>query len=697
MIGNTCVSGATGRGGRYGYTRWAVVLCLLLGLAGVGSAQAANALQSIEHTALSGDGVQLTLTLAEPLAPPQGFRIENPARIAFDLPNTRSQLAQRNLQIATGVLESISTAEAGGRTRVVLQLAQMVPHEIRAEGNRLFIILQGPTATADADTAPRAATAQRGASIGDIDFRRGSDGTGRIIVTLSDPSVAIDLREDGDRLVANLLNTRIPQRLERRLDVTDFNTPVLTVDSRQSGNAVRLHIATRDHYEQMAYQTGNTLTIELKPITREERDRRARQEDHYSGERLSLNFQDIQVRSVLQLISDFTGLNVVVSDSVNGNITLRLENVPWDQALDIILKSRGLDQRRSGNVLMIGTADEIAAREQLRLEAASQIRTLEPLRAQFIQINYAKAADIADLLRNEDTSLLSERGTVAIDQRTNTLIVRDTERNMADIRDLIAQLDVAVRQVLIESRVVIASDRFTRDLGVRFGATRSGEAGGRSGTAGGTQPGNIGLGADQFGVPGGLLVDLPAATSGGSVGLAVGRIGSDLLQLELSAMETEGRGDIVSSPRVITANQQPATIEQGVEIPYEQATASGATSIAFKKAVLGLTVTPQITPDDRVLLNLLVSKDSQGENTMAGPAINTQSVNTQVLVDNGETVVLGGIYERVNNEAARRIPFFGELPLIGGLFRSRQLEDRRSELLVFVTPKILSDSLSAAQ
>ncbi|RFA31480.1 pilus assembly protein PilQ [Alkalilimnicola ehrlichii] len=671
---------------------------MILLLIGFGSSHAsANSLTGIDYTTLSGNAVQVTFTLAEPIDAPEPFLVENPARIAFDLPDTRNALSERGLRIGVGAVEGVSTAEAGGRTRVVIRLAQMVPYDISAEGNEIQLVMQPPRSQGGSSTAERQRTAARaGDGITDIDFRRGPDGTGRVILELADPNIPVDLRAEGDRVVANLLNTRIPQRLERRLDVTDFATPVQTIDTRQRGDNVRVVISNAGNFDHMSYQSGSRLTIEVQPITEEERAQRAEQE--YSGDRLSLNFQDIEVRAVLQLIADFTGLNVVVSDSVGGSMTLRLQDVPWDQALDIILQSRGLDKRQTGNVMLIGPAEEIAARERQQLESQQQIRTLAPLRAEFMQVNYAKASDIASLIRSGETSLLSERGSVTLDERTNTLIVRDTESNLTDIRNLIAQLDVPVRQVLIESRIVIANDDFTRDLGVRFGYTRSGDVGSdHTGTIGGTRGSNIGLGAGDFNVPGGLLVDMPVEGQRGSIGVAVGRIGTELLQLELSAMEVEGRGDIVSSPRVITANQQQASIEQGVEIPYEQATASGATSIAFQKAVLGLEVTPQITPDDRVLLDLHVSKDSPGANTPAGPAINTQSVTTQVLVDNGETVVLGGIYERTNTEGVRRIPFFGELPLVGSLFRSTSRVDNRSELLIFVTPKLLSESLSVNQ
>lgn|SRR5690625_3747210 len=674
------------------------LLALLLTIAGLlfwasATDAADNALTDIDYTALSGNRVRLTLTLQQPVEP-TAFTIDNPARLALDLPGTRNTLSDRSTRIGAGVVESVSSAEAGGRTRVVVRLSQMVDYQVNQDGNQIHVVLEAPRGQVAEGTPPGAV---RNEGVRDIDFRRGDDDAGRVIVTLDDPTIPVDIRQEGDRLQINLLRTRIPQRLERRLDVRDFATPVDTIEARQRGDHVRLSIATNQDFRHIAYQTGRNLTVEITPIEQEERDARP-SEREYEGDRLSLNFQDIEVRAVLQLIADFTGLNVVVSDDVSGTITLRLQDVPWDQALDIILTSQGLDYRQHGNVLMIGPAEEIAARERRQLEAERQIEELEPIRSEFLQINYANAANLAQLIRSGDDSLLSSRGRISIDERTNTLIVRDTQRNLTEIRNLIATLDVPVRQVLIESRIVIANDDFTRELGVRFGYGRTGEVGGDYvGSIGGTGNNNINLGTGAFGVPGGLIVDLPSANPAAQFGVAVGRVGTELLQLELSAMEMENRGDVVSSPRVITANKQAATIEQGVEIPYEQATSSGATSVEFQKAVLGLTVVPQITPDDRVMLDLQVSKDSVGQITTAGPAIDTQSVTTQVLVDNGETVVLGGIYERTNRNGVTRVPFFGDLPLVGALFRSTERVDERSELLVFVTPRILEDSLTRSQ
>ena len=690
---------STHRGSSQGQRRRVAALSLMACALALPELALAKALTSIEHAGLAGNKVAVTLTLDEPAEKPNVFTIKDPARLAIDLPGTQLR-TDKSIDVGVGNLEGITAVEAGGRTRVVLNLSRLVPYELETSGNTIRLVVSA------ADTSSAGAQAAAGAAakhqISDVDFRRGSDGAGRIIISLADPTTPIDVRREGGKVVADFLNSQIPSRLERRLDVTDFATPVQTIDIRRFGNNVRMVITPTGQFDEMAYQAGSEFTLELKPVTPEEQEANRSREGVYTGERLSLNFQDIEVRSVLQLIADFTGLNVVVSDTVTGNITLRLQDVPWDQALEIILKTKGLDKRQQGNVLLVAPAAEIAARERLEMESQKQIKELAPIRSEFMQVNYAKASELASLIPSGNSSLLSERGTVKIDPRTNTLIVQDTDANLSDIRNLITRLDVPVRQVLIESRIVIASDDFTRDLGVRFGAAYADTFDGdKFGTVGGTRPGTFDYGPGSVGyeVPAGsgnsgLLVDLPVSAAAGSVGMAVGKIGSYLLQLELSAMETEGRGSIVSSPRVITANQKAATIEQGVEIPYQEASSSGATSTSFKKAVLGLTVTPQITPDDRVLLDLEVSKDSRGEQTTAGPAINTQSVTTQVLVNNGETVVLGGVYERTNTNGVRRIPLLGELPLVGYLFRSNTAVDSRSELLVFVTPKILKESLA---
>jgi type IV pilus assembly protein PilQ len=508
------------------------------------------------------------------------------------------------------------------------------------------------------------------------------------------------MQQEAGKVVVDFYRSRLPEELARRLDVLDFATPVKTVDTYARGENVHMVITPMGNYDHLAYQTDNIFTIEVRAITAEEAEEAKKDELGFSGERLSLNFQDIEVRSVLQLIADFTGINVVVSDTVGGSLTLRLKNVPWDQALDIILKTKGLGMRQTGNVMLIAPSEEIAAREKLELEAQKQIEELEPLYSEFIQVNYAKAADIASLLMSEQTTLLSDRGMATIDDRTNTLLVQDTAAKLVEIRKLVARLDIPVRQVLIESRIVIANDDFARDLGVKFGvAKRTDFDNNTTGKViGGKIPGdtvfdpNTGFETPAGSGLEGLITDLGVANPTGSIGLAIGKLGDKLLQLELNAMEMEGRGEVVSSPRVLTSNQKAAYIESGTEIPYQEATSSGATNVSFKKAVLSLNVTPQITPDDRIIMDLVVNKDSVGQVFQGVPSIDTKEVATQVLVNNGETLVLGGIYERETLDEVDRVPFFGELPMIDWLFKTTRKSDDKAELLIFVTPKIVKES-----
>ncbi|HSH28834.1 MAG TPA: type IV pilus secretin PilQ, partial [Thiohalobacter sp.] len=525
------------------------------------------------------------------------------------------------------------------------------------------------TGTGEApESAPRSAAA--GSRIDNVDFRRGPDGEARVMIQLSNPNIPVDMRQEAGKVVLDIHNTQLPAELERRLDVIDFATPVQTIDTRSRGDNVRVTIAPEGEYEHIAYQSDNLFTVEVRKVTKEEQEQRRREEIGYTGERLSLNFQDIEVRSVLQLIADFTNTNIVVSDTVSGNITLRLQNVPWDQALDIVLKTKGLAMRKNDDVILVAPSEELAAREKLELESQKQIEELAPLFSEFIQVNYAKAADLATLLKGEGggegASILSERGSVTIDQRTNTLLVKDTAERLEDIRRLITSLDIPVRQVMIESRIVIANDDFAKDLGAKFGLSKSTSFDNNKFLAlGGKNEGDVtyeGVFYDPvsgnlvqepvitgFEVPGGsgtegLITNLAVADPAGAIGFTIGRLGNHLLQLELSAMQAEGRGEVLSNPRVITSNQHEASIQQGVEIPYQEASSSGATSVSFKEAVLELNVTPQITPDDRIIMDLRVSKDSVGQVFAGVPSINTRNVETQVLVDNGDTVVLGGIY-----------------------------------------------------
>lgn len=704
---DTAVAGRQRRAVRHALA----LLAMAAGLLMATQAMAENALRDISYSTLPGNRVQISMDLEEAPEAPSSFTIDNPARITFDFPDTRNRLSERNVRIGVGVVEGVSIAEASGRTRVVLNLSEMTDYETELDGSTFHVFLGGrPDQAASSGDGGGTATrlggddapeqAPDGSALEEIDFQRGPDGSGRVIVQMNDSGIPVDLQRSGRRIEAIFRDTDVPEELQRRLDVVDFATPVQTIETRQDGNDTRMRIRPVEdaEYEYMGYQTGNQFTVEFQPVAEEEREQ---EEQEYTGERLSLSFQDIEVRSVLQLIADFTGMNIVVSDSVTGNITLRLQNVPWDQALDIILRTKGLDKRVNGNVMLVAPAEQIAQREQQQLEAEQQLEQMAPLRTEFFEINYATAGELAGLIRSEETSMLSERGQVSIDERTNTLIVRDTDENLSGVRSLVNRLDVPVRQVLIESRIVIANDDFSRDLGVRFGASARDTDDGVSrndgdgvqvgGTTGsGLVDGGTGFGADSES----LLVDLPVNDPAGSVGLAVGRIGDRLLQLELSAMESEGRGEIVSSPRVITSNQKTASIRQGVEIPYQEATSSGATNVSFQEALLALDVTPQITPDDRIIMDLEVSQDTVGEVFNGVPSIDTQSVTTQVLVDNGETVVLGGIYEREQREQESRIPFFGSLPGVGWLFRNRESVDENSELLIFVTPRILQESLS---
>lgn len=678
------------------------------------SVQAAS-VNDISYSSLPGNKVQITIGLDQAVtAEPMSFTIDNPARIALDFPNTSLNLSDKTVDIGVGVAHSVSAVEASGRSRIVLNLVEQVPYDISTSGNSVTITLGAKASIDDVANIPVVSggtpiVSTSGSGINNIDFRRGENGEGRVIVDLADPSIGIDIGEKGGKVVVDFLNIDLPNRLDRRLDVIDFATPVKEVDTAPYGNGARMVISTvTDEFDHLVYQSDNLLTIEVKPLTKEEKEAIQKEKFGYTGERLSLNFQSIEVRAVLQLIADFTGFNMVASDSVTGNVTLRLKNVPWDQALDIILKSRGLGKRESGNVILVAPQEEIAAREKLELESEKQIEELAPLRTEYIQINYAKAQDLADLIKAEENNLLTERGNITVDARTNTLIVQDVASSLENINFMITTLDIPVRQVLIESRIVNASETFSKDLGVRFGYSKDTNRGRNLdsdsvGILGGTRPGFVEIPNTAITVENaagddteGLLVDLPVAAAAGSVGLLVGKIGTWLLQLELSAAEAEGTVENIASPKVITSNQNEAVIESGTEIPFEQSTSSGATSVTFKKAVLSLRVTPQITPDDRILLDLAVNQDERGEEfgVFNIPVIDTNNVRTQVLVDNGETVVLGGVYEQDAQNNVNKVPFFGDLPYLGFLFKNTSVSTEKNELLIFVTPKILKESLT---
>ena len=685
--------------------RFAIMLCLSL-IAGSAMAQT-NQLKGISYSKLTGDRVQVTLNFSSTPSEPMSFTIDDPARIAMDFKDTQNTLKVRNTQIGIGATRSVTTAEANDRTRVVFNLSNMVSYNTNISGNDVVVTLggEGSPTTGAAPVSTKRMIVEQSApqesaafNIEDIDFRRGSEGEARITLKLSDPKIPVDIMSQGDKVIIDIASTDIAEKLQRRMDVTDFATPVQTIDTFKIGNDIRIAVTPTGDWDQLAYQSDNIFTLEIKPLSQEVIEKRKKEE--FSGERLSLNFQDIEVRSVLQLIADFTNLNVVVSDSVSGNLTLRLKNVPWDQALDIILKTKGLGKRQTGNVLLIAPTEEIAAREKLELEANKQIEELAPLRTEYLAINYANAGDIAALLKSSENSLLSERGSVTIDERTNLLLIQDTDEKLTEIRELINRLDIAVRQVLIESRIVEADDSYTKELGVRFGITSQNEpnTGTASYVSGSVEATRQLYNDEALNLGDAYNVNLPAGTTAGSIGLTLIKLPLDLmLNLELSAAEVESRIETVSNPRVITSNQNTAIIETGTDIPYQQATSSGATSVSFKKAVLSLEVTPQITPDDRISMDIKVNKDSVGEIFAGVPSIDTNSVETQVLVDNGQTVVLGGIFEQTTEKSTTKVPFFGDLPVMGRLFRTDKNRDDKAELLIFLTPKLLQQSMSLNQ
>ena len=678
-----------------------------------GFAQAAT-LNDIAFSALPDNQVQVRLLFSGPLpGTPTSFTIDDPARIALDFPGVSSALDIKTKEIGVGMAQSVTAVSASDRTRVVVSLVRATSYDVEIDGNAVILSINGQT-TQVSGVSDVGVTIASG--IRNIDFMRGEDGEGKVIVDLVEPNAAVNITRKGADIVVEFLSTTLPEVLDRKLDVADFATPVKEIDTKPDGGNVRMVIeVVDDNYDYFAYQTGDVYTVEFKPLSQAELAEKARSRQEFTGERLSLTFQSIEVRALLQLLADFIGTNLVVSDTVSGLVTLRLKNVPWDQAMDIILKSKGLAQRQIGNVIMVAPQEELANRERLELEAERQLEELAPLRTEYVSINYANAQNIAGLIQQaEGNNLLSARGNVAIDERTNTLIIQDTSSSIEAVLDLVSKLDIPVRQVLIESRIVNADNNFSKDIGVRFGYSKSTKKGnfvsGGGGNSpgvviGGRRPGGLRFGttdgegsstAFTVGETEGLMVDLPAnAASAGSFGLAIGKVNSYLLQLELSALIAEGRGEEIANPRVITANQAEAVIESGVEIPYQEASSSGATSVSFKDATLSLRVRPQITPDDRVFMDLQVNQDTISSTVVGGvPAINTKSVSSQVLVDNGETLVLGGIYTQTDRNSVDRIPFLGDLPYLGFLFRRSSNSREKNELLIFITPRILKEELS---
>jgi type IV pilus assembly protein PilQ len=686
----------------------------LLWLAGLGLAAAqTNSIEAFDVTQ-EGGKVVVRITMKDALtAPPPNFAVTTPARIAFDFSNTVNSLGRATQDIGQGELRSMNVVQGAERTRLVLNLRRPVAHESKVDGRTLVVTLAEPAAVQVAPGGQISHFAEGRAdtthAIRDVDFRRGRAGEGRVIIDLSDTSTGIDIRQQGQNIVVDFIKTALPENLRRRLDVVDFGTPVNTVSAFQQGENVRMVIEPKGQWEHNAYQSDTQFVVEVKPVSAD--PSRATQRGRYTGEKLSLNFQNVEVRAVLNVIADFTDLNIITSDTVSGNITLRLKDVPWDQAMEIILQTRGLDSRRSGNVVWIAPRDELATREKLALEAAQQINDLEQTRTESFQMNYQKAADVQKLLADATQRILSKRGSAVVDARTNTLFVQDTPTRLEEVRKLIAKIDIAVRQVMIEARIVEASDDFFKNLGIRFGFAQLGAARGPGGSrvTTGAELGNTGQAAREAGTQvvtgtplltnNGLQVSLPAAGlnafNAGTFSFILFNEGlSRFLSLELSALEADGKGKVISSPRVLTADQIEALIEQGTEIPYQQASSSGATAVTFRKAVLSLKVKPQITPDGNVIMTLDVTKDQVGVTTPAGVQINTKHVKTEVLVENGGTVVIGGIYEQTDRTDITKIPFLGDLPLIGGLFRNTTTSSRKTELLVFITPRIVNERLT---
>lgn len=676
-------------------------------------------LQALDVAALPGDRVELKLTFDEPVLAPRGYTIEQPARIALDLPGVSNKLGAKTRELGVGNARSVTVVEAKDRTRLIINLTSLSPYNTRAEGNSVFVVVGegGSNVASNAQpVAPAAAvavTAKKYAAqsnaISNIDFQRGELGEGNIVITLSDASVSPDIQDQGGKIRLDFAGTQLPESLRVKLDVKDFATPVQFVSATGTANKASILIEPVGVYDYLAYQTDNKLTISVKPLTQDQAEQRKADSFSYTGEKLSLNFQDIDVRSVLQLIADFTDLNLVASDTVAGNITLRLQNVPWDQALDLVLKTKGLDKRKVGNVLLVAPADEIAARERQELESKKQVADLAPLRRELIQVNYAKASDMAQLFQSVTSAdgAATERGSVTVDDRTNSIIAYQTQERLDELRRIIAQLDVAVRQVMIEARIVEANVDYDKALGVRWGGnSRSGNWNvyGKDGAQSSNDEGQLLLpGTDTVGgftledgvapVP---FVDMGVlgSTSGIGIGFLTDNV---VLDLQLSAMEKTGNGEIISQPKVVTSDKETAKILKGSEIPYQEASSSGATTTSFKEAALSLEVTPQITPDNRIIMEVKVTKDAPDfARALNGvPPINKNEVNAKVLVSDGETIVLGGVFSNTQTKGVEKVPFLGDLPYLGRLFRRDIVQDNKSELLVFLTPRIMNNQAIA--
>lgn len=669
---------------------------------------AAN-LKTLDVAALPGDRVELKLSFDGPPPQPKGYTTESPARIALDLPGVVSQLASKNLDLGSGNARTATVVEAKERTRLIVSLTQLAPYTTRVEGNNLFVVVgQGapapaaaprpaavaPRATAKAP-APAKAFVPKNRAIRGVDFQRGTAGEGNVVIDLSDPTIAPDIQEHDGKIILSFARTQLPDKLRVRLDVKDFATPVQFVNAGVTADRTVITVEPSGTYEYSTFQTDNKLTVSIRPMTVDDLQKRNADRQAYVGEKLSLNFQDIDVRSVLQLIADFTNLNLVASDTVQGGITLRLQNVPWDQALDLVLKTKGLDKRKIGNVLLVAPADEIAARERQELESQKQIAELAPLRRELLQVNYAKAADIAKLFQSVTSAeaKIDERGSITVDERTNNIIAYQTQDRLDELRRIVAQLDIPVRQVMIEARIVEANVDYDKSLGVRWGGSIQNKGNWNASGVNGS--------STTIGTPGSTSTNSPfvdMGTVGNTSGIGIAFITDNvLLDLELTAMEKTGNGEIVSQPKVVTSDKETAKILKGTEIPYQEASSSGATSVSFKEASLSLEVTPQITPDNRIIMEVKVTKDEPDylNKVQDVPPIKKNEVNAKVLVNDGETIVIGGVFSNTQSKVVDKVPFLGDVPYLGRLFRRDVVSEKKSELLVFLTPRIMNNQAIA--
>jgi type IV pilus assembly protein PilQ len=735
---------------RRGWAAGLVAVCALV-LSGMALAQTSNSLEQVTVTRGSSGKTVVRFQLKSPPAnPPAGFSVQSPPRIALDFLDTANGMGVTQRDISEPALRSLNVIQAGNRTRVVFNLNKPQTFETQIEGNAVLVTL-----TDQAQPSAQAVQVQRFAeakgadtphALRDVDFRRGTAGEGRIIVDLSDNSAGIDIRQQGKSLIVDFLKTSLPRNLERRLDVNDFGTPVVTIDTFPQGSNTRMVIEPQGLWEHSAYQTDNRFILEIKPVREDPNKLTQGTKGGYKGEKLSLNFQNVEVRAVLQVIADFTGLNIITSDTVSGSLTLRLKDIPWDQALDIILQTKGLDMRKNGNVVLIAPREELALKEKQQLENALQIAALEPLISESFQLNYIKAADLERLITTNrqqqfgagagqtpttggQGSILSQRGVAMVDPRSNILFVQDTASVMEEVRKIIRQIDFSIRQVLIESRIVIASDDFSQQLGVRFGQqtgftfSNKKYAAGSSGslstqpvvTCSGTTctretrtqtPFELASGIATAGYSDSpqLNINLPVPNPAGQLALTLINLGSgNLINLELSALEADARGKVISSPRVVTADNQKAAIEQGTEIPYvTPGSANQPATVTFKKAVLRLEVTPQITPDNRIIMTVEIRKDAVGAFVQLGggfsvPSIDTKNIITQIHVNNGDTAVIGGIFEEEIRNDVTQVPFLGNLPILGYLFKQTGQSSKKTELLIFLTPRIVKESVNAVR